>query len=626
VPRDLATICLKCLRKEADRRYATAQELADDLGRFLAGEPIRARPVGAGERAIRWCRRQPVVAGLLAALVVVFLAGLAGIFWQWQLAHQHAAEAKRSAADFQRERDVALREQERAELHLHLAQERADRLTEVGRDLLESPRHHHLGKKLLEEALTYYQKILPQEGSDRGLRLKAARLYHQVARIHHELGRWVKAVEAYDQQARLLESVLAAEPSNKEVRHQLARSYRWRGNAQRDLAKGPEARAAYDQAAVLQQQLLDESPGDAESQVTLANTLLNIASLLSPRDDAEELKRLHRRMLKLIRAAVDAQPKNLYYQSELALALESQGMFFLNTKQLASAADAIDQSLAINKKLLASGSLGRSFERYVALSYRSRGRVLAATDQPHEAEAAYRDALKLLQPLEKDFPDSLYYRLNLAETLGSLASLLTDPGRKREVETLRRQVVHHYEILTKNFKEAPGQRQNLLHSYLALGHVLGKLGDWAQSAEQYRKAVQLDPKSPEANNELAWLLATSPETGLRNAAEAMRLAQVAITAAPKSGWIRNTLGVARYRQGDYAGAIADLEESMRLRDGGDSFDWFFLAMAHCRLGDRAKARLWFDRAVQWMDKHQPHNEQFRRFRAEAEALLAETGP
>src|SRR5262249_19350435 len=75
VPIDLDTVCLKCLEKDRPGRYALAAELADDLRCFRAGEPIRARPVGPVERLQRWCRRYPVVAGLLALAVALLLAG-----------------------------------------------------------------------------------------------------------------------------------------------------------------------------------------------------------------------------------------------------------------------------------------------------------------------------------------------------------------------------------------------------------------------------------------------------------------------------------------------------------------------------------------------------------------------
>ncbi len=93
---DLETICLKCLEKQPVGRYASARELAEELERWLRGEPILARPVGAWSRAMKWACRNPVTASLTLATSLALILGVAGIAWQWRRA-QHQSELAREA-------------------------------------------------------------------------------------------------------------------------------------------------------------------------------------------------------------------------------------------------------------------------------------------------------------------------------------------------------------------------------------------------------------------------------------------------------------------------------------------------------------------------------------------------
>jgi WD40 repeat protein len=114
VPRDLETICLKCLEKNSNKRYGTAAELAADLRAFLDDRPIQARPVGRIERAVKWVKRNPVVAGAAASVVLALLAGATVSYLKYRDAKEQRgiAEDRRLAADIAREK---AEENERAE-------------------------------------------------------------------------------------------------------------------------------------------------------------------------------------------------------------------------------------------------------------------------------------------------------------------------------------------------------------------------------------------------------------------------------------------------------------------------------------------------------------------------------
>ena len=156
VPRDLETICLKCLQKEPSSRYDTAQALGDEFNRFLAGVPIRARPVGRLERFVRWCRRNPLVAASATAAVVCLLFGLIAATIGYVRTSLALEESRKS---------------------LQQARQAVDDLfTRVSEEaLLDQPGMQPLQRKLLKRAQDYYEKFLTQSAGDESLRDELAR-------------------------------------------------------------------------------------------------------------------------------------------------------------------------------------------------------------------------------------------------------------------------------------------------------------------------------------------------------------------------------------------------------------------------------------------------------------------
>jgi superkiller protein 3 len=152
-----------------------------------------------------------------------------------------------------------------------------------------------------------------------------------------------------------------------------------------------------------------------------------------------------------------------------------------------------------------------------------------------------------------------------------------------------------------------------------LAAALGEQGKPAEAITALEHAFRLDPDFAGTRNQLAWLLATCPDAKFRDAKRAVGLAQEAVQITPNADNL-NTLGIAYYRAGKCRDAIQTLERATKLHSG-DAYDWFFLAMAHGQVGEKARAKQFHQQAVQWMEKYRPKNPELLRFRAEAEELL-----
>jgi serine/threonine protein kinase/tetratricopeptide (TPR) repeat protein len=151
--------------------------------------------------------------------------------------------------------------------------------------------------------------------------------------------------------------------------------------------------------------------------------------------------------------------------------------------------------------------------------------------------------------------------------------------------------------------------------------ALTKKGEFAEAIAACHSAIELDSKDSWPRCRLAQLLANCRDPKQRDPIQALVHARKAVELAPneRNNW--NTLGVAEFRAAHWKGAIAALEKSSELGQGGDGFDWFFLAMTHWQLGDKGKARQLYDRAVARMKKDPSSDEDISRLRLEAAALL-----
>ncbi|MEW4529948.1 protein kinase [Maioricimonas sp. JC845] len=187
VPRDLETICLKCLEKESDKRFATAADVADELQRWLDGKPIRTRPVSPVERAWRWCRRNPAVSSVSALLCLV----LVGLAIGGPIVAARQAELKQEAVDERTEAaqsaDRERQQRERAEGLAREKTELATQKTELAREMSLLASREARARREAEQLASENAEIAARERLQRA-RVQRASYANQVFRVRADLG------------------------------------------------------------------------------------------------------------------------------------------------------------------------------------------------------------------------------------------------------------------------------------------------------------------------------------------------------------------------------------------------------------------------------------------------------
>jgi tetratricopeptide (TPR) repeat protein len=200
IPQDLETICLKCLEKLPGSRYQTAREVAAELRRFLAGQPIEARPIGRLKRGWRWCRRQPAVASLAAAVLFTFVTGIVVSTYFAVNESQQRNAAKKATINALASAQTAAREASYSEESSMLAEEFMDRYANPMSEetLFAFPGFEPFRTDMLKAALNYYEQLLLLRSDDSAFHVQGTIARLRIAIIKMELGEsdWLTPLEA----------------------------------------------------------------------------------------------------------------------------------------------------------------------------------------------------------------------------------------------------------------------------------------------------------------------------------------------------------------------------------------------------------------------------------------------
>jgi serine/threonine protein kinase/tetratricopeptide (TPR) repeat protein len=469
LPRDLETICLKCLEKDPRKRYPTAEAFAHDCECFLAGEPIQARPASLWERGLKWAKRRPAVAALVLVSGLALASLLAGGFWY---SVRVTTERNRAAENLQR-----------AERNFQRARQAVDQLlTEVASEQLASePRMEKKQHALLEQALHHYQAFLNEKSNDPSVRKETGLAYQRMADLLRKLRQHDEAKAAYEQAIALLGQLAADFPAVAEYRQQLADSYNWLGELLRTTREPPRAREAYGRARDLQQRLVAEFPQEPAYRQDLARSHSNLGILLKDTGSTKDAEQAFTEALAILEDLVREFPEVPSYRQHRARTYLNLGPVLRANQRSQTAEEIYGQAIADLQTLVEKFPADPDYALELAVSYSNRGILVGSRGRDQDAENDYRQALARLDRLVADFPNIPVYRKEQANTYNSLGAVL---ARRRELAAAEQAWRHAWEL----FDPLVAQFPDVADYQGGLGVAQGNLGWLLLQYQELREA------------------------------------------------------------------------------------------------------------------------------------------
>jgi serine/threonine protein kinase/tetratricopeptide (TPR) repeat protein len=494
VDRDLQTICLKCLEKEPARRYRSAEALADDLERWLRGEPIAARPAGRLEHAWRWCRRNPALAAGASTITVLLVAFLAVLITSNRTLARQQAEITR-----QRDR----------------ARKAVDKMyTEVAEKwLIDQPGLTGIRRDFLLEALAFYRDFAREAGTDPAVRRETALAWFRVGNIEQILERLDAARAAYRQAVAQQFRLVADYPGHFEYRFDLAATLTNLGRLLAVTGRTAEAEDAFRQTLQTGQAMKDAFPARVDDwSILLLKAYNNMGAILEMNGKPREALEALDRGLALAEELSAAHPEKAEYREEAAGILHNIGNQQKRAGQIPKALDAHRREAEVYEAL-AEGASGTRLVGYRSEAAGARyglGLALLSSGQIPEAERQFQQALGQGRQLEREFPGGVGDRVVQVKALIALGDIRNRTGQPAEADAYLREALTLAESLVAHSPSRTDHRGLLgvALRYVARqqadrGDADGARATFLRGIEELRTALRSNPRDPELTGYLA---------------------------------------------------------------------------------------------------------------------------